>query len=186
MKKNKSKFMGWLVLAAIIFVAVIIVRHFHIKNFNTVMPDVLYTSGQPRGMDYTRLLYKYHIASIVNIRNTTEHREENWHNEEITWVKNNGVKYVELPVKKDSAASNTPDANVIEKFLTVMSDKNNLPVLVHDSSGKKRVAYLAAAWMLRSGEFTYEQTVEKIEKINDRPLNEQEADFLKSLSIGVK
>lgn len=179
MKKNKNKFTGWLVLALIIAAAVGIVRHFHIKNFNTVMPDVLYTSGQPRGMDYTRLLYKYHIAAIVNIRSTTEHREENWHNEEITWVKSNGVKYIELPIEKRGMNSGFPDANTIEKFLAIMSDKTNLPVLVHDSSGKKRVAYLAAAWMLKSGGFTYEQTVEKIEKINDRPLNEEEIKFLK-------
>ena len=179
MKKNKSKFTGWLVLALIIAASVGIVRHFHIKNFNTVMPDVLYTSGQPRGMDYTRLLYKYHIAAIVNLRSTTEHREDNWHNEEITWVKSNGVKYIELPIEKSSVANGAPDVNAIEKFLAIMSEKSNLPVLVHDSSGKKRVAYLTAAWMLKSGGFTYEQTVEKIEKINDRPLNEEEIKFLK-------
>lgn len=182
MKKKKSKFTGWIVLALIIVAAVGIVRHFHIKSFNTIMPDVLYTSGQPRGMDYTRLLYKYHIAAIVNVRSTTEHKEQNWHNEEITWVKNNGVKYFEMPIEKRSVAKDTSDANVIEKFLAIMSEKNNLPVLLHDSSGKKRVAYLAAAWMLKSGSFTYEQVVEKIKKINERPLTEEETNFLKSLA----
>jgi protein tyrosine/serine phosphatase len=186
MKKNKNKFTGWIVLALIIVAAASIVRHFTIQNFNIVKDDVLYTSGQPRGMDYIRLLYKYHIAAIVNVRSTTEHRERNWHNEELTWVKNNGVKYIEMPVEKSSVANSAPDANVIEKFLAIMSDKNNLPVLVHDSSGKKRVAYLTAAWMLKSGGFTYEQTVKKIKEINDRPLNEEETNFLKSLSIGVK
>ncbi|MFA6186768.1 MAG: dual specificity protein phosphatase family protein [Phycisphaerae bacterium] len=182
MKKNKNKFAGWIVLALIIVASVGVVRHFRIQNFNTIKPDVLYTSGQPRGMDYTRLLYKYHIAAVVNIRNTTEHKEDNWHNEEITWVKNNGVKYIEMPIEKSSVANDAPDANVIEKFLAIMSEKNNLPVLVHDSRGKKRVAYLAAAWMLKSGGFTYEQTVKKIKKINDRPLDEEETNFLKSLA----
>jgi protein tyrosine phosphatase (PTP) superfamily phosphohydrolase (DUF442 family) len=186
MKKNKSKFTGWLVLALIIAASVGVVRHFHIKNFNTVMPDVLYTSGQPRGMDYTRLLYKYHIAAIVNIRSTTEHKEENWHNEEITWVKNNGVKYIEMPIEKSGIVNGIPDANIIEKFLAIMSEKNNLPVLLHDSNGKKRVVYLAAAWMLKSGGFTYEQTVKKIEEINDRSLNEEETNFLKSLNADIK
>ncbi|TFG48357.1 MAG: hypothetical protein E4H40_04805 [Candidatus Brocadiia bacterium] len=90
MKKKKSSF-GWIATIAGIVFAVLLVRHFHIKNFKVVEPGVLYTSGQPRGMDYTRLLYKYHIGTIVNVRIPNEHRERNWYNEEIVWVRNNGV-----------------------------------------------------------------------------------------------
>jgi len=53
---------------------------------------------------------------------------------------------------------------------------------MHDSSGKKRVAYLAAVWMLKSGGFDLNQTMEKVKQIKGGPLSEQEIDFLKSFA----
>ncbi len=182
MKNKKNPFLFWLWLAVIILSIVGLVRHFHIKNFQTVAPGVLYTSGQPRGMDYTRLLYKYHIAAFVNLRNPDEHRERNWYNEEITWMKSNGVKYIELPIEKDAPDEGFPESQDCQKFLEIMSQSSNLPVLIHDSSGKKRVAYLAAVWMLKSGGFTLQQTIDKVRQIKESPLTDQETEFLQSVA----
>jgi hypothetical protein len=181
MKKKKSPIFGLLWLAVIVIAVVGLVRHFHIKSFRIVKPGVLYTSGQPRGMDYTRLLYKYHIATFVNLRNSDEHREDNWYNEEVAWMRINGVKYVEMPLEKDVLDDGIPDTEASRKFLEIMSDNNNLPVLLHDSSGKKRVSYLASIWMLKSGGFDLNQTIEKVKQIKGQPVTEQEMEFLKSL-----
>ncbi|MBU1260208.1 MAG: dual specificity protein phosphatase family protein [Planctomycetes bacterium] len=181
MKKKKNPIFGWLWTAVIIIAVVGLVRHFHIKSFQIVKQGVLYTSGQPRGMDYTRLLYKYHIAAFVNLRNPDEHREDNWYNEEVIWMKDNGVKYIELPIEKNTPTDGIPDAESCREFLEIMNEKANLPVLVHDSSGKKRVSYLAAVWMLKSGGFDLNQTIEKVKQIKEQPLTEQETEFLKSL-----
>jgi protein tyrosine phosphatase (PTP) superfamily phosphohydrolase (DUF442 family) len=182
MKKKKNPFLFWFALAVIILLIVGLVRHFHIKNFQTVKPGVLYTSGQPRGMDYTRLLYKYHIAAFVNLRSADEHREQNWYNEEITWMRSNGVKYIELPIEKNVPSDGIPDTQNSQKFLQIMSDSINLPVLLHDSSGKKRVSYLAAVWMLKSGGFNLQQTIEKVKHIKGQPLTDQETEFLQSVA----
>jgi len=182
MKKNKNPLLGWFWLAVIILSIVSLVRHFHIKNFHIVKPDVLYTSGQPRGMDYTRLLYKYHIATFLNIRSVAEHRELNWHNEEITWMRDNGAKYIELPTEKNVLSDGIPDTEKSRKFLEIMSQSTNLPVLLHDSSGKKRVAYLAAVWMLKSGGFNLQQTIDKVQQIKGQPLTDREMEFLQSVA----
>jgi len=160
-------------------VITLLVRHFHINDFTIIEPGVLYTSGQPRGMDYTRLLYKYHIATIMNIRQVSEHREENWRNEEIVWTRNNGVHYIEMPIEK---ANFIPDPNVQNEFLSIMGDKNNLPVLLHGSNDDKRVAMLVAVWLDKVRGYTLEQTTKAVKKIiDDRPLNETEIKFLKQL-----
>ena len=177
MKKKKSS-VGWIVLAAGILFAVFLVRHFHIKNFNIIEPGVLYTSGQPRGMDYTRLLYKYHIGTIVNVRMPYEHRERNWYNEEIVWVRNNGVKYEELPIDK---ADYFPDLTTQRKFLEIMEDKKNLPVLVHGSSGRKRVAMLAAVWSIKAKGLSVDETAKMVKKINGKQVTEEEMKFLREL-----
>jgi len=180
--KKKSPFLGWFWLVVIILSIVGLVRHFHIKNFHVVKSGVLYTSGQPKGMDYTRLLYKYHIAAFVNLRLTTEHRDQNWYNEEVAWMRSNGEKYIELPIETAVPDEGIPDTQDSQKFLQIMSDSNNLPVLLHDSSGKKRVAYLAAVWMLKSGGYNLQQTLDKVRQIKEKPITDMEMVFLQSLT----
>ncbi len=157
----------------------LLVRHFHIKNFNVIEPGVLYTCGQPRGMDYTRLLYKYNIGSIVNVRSASEHRERHWHNEEVTWVRDNGVKYFELPIEKSNYL---PDGQIQEQFLAIMADKANLPVLLHDSNGRKRVSILAAAWAIKANNYSADEAVELVEGIKEQPILETEQNFITSLT----
>jgi len=177
--KKKQSLVGLIIILLIIVGAILLVRHFHIKNFHIVKPDILYTSGQPRGMDYTRLLYKYHIATIVNVRSSSEHRERNWFNEEITWVRNNGVKYVELPIEK---VNYFPTMETQNQFLAIMAEKNNLPVLLHGSGGEKRVPMLTAVWLVKSEGLSAEETVKIVEKIDDdRKVTEAKRKFINDL-----
>jgi protein tyrosine/serine phosphatase len=164
----------------VVAVVVLLVRHFHIENFKIVRPGVLYTSGQPRGMDYTRLLYRYHIATIVNVRTSSEHRDRNWRNEELVWVRNNGVNYVELPFEKRNPI---PDANTQEQFLAVMADNSNLPVLLHGSGDDGRVAMLTAVWLIKAQGYNLEKTLAEVKKIiDDREPTEDETTFIKNLT----
>ena len=168
-------------IAFLVIAGVCLVRHFHIKNFHEVAPGVLYTSGQPRGMDYTRLLYKYHIATIINLRQAAEHREENWYNEEKTWVRDK-VNYVELPMEKHNPDKALPDKQTQKKFLEIMADKNNLPVLIHSNSGRKRVSILAAVWLVKARGYTVEKTIGIVEKIREKSLTEPEKKFIQNLT----
>ncbi|GAH44179.1 unnamed protein product [marine sediment metagenome] len=130
-------------------------------------------------MDYTRLLYKYHIGTIVNVRSASEHREKNWYNEEITWVRNNGVNYVELPIEK---ANYLPDKRTQDQFLAIMADKANLPVLLHDSNGRKRVSILAAVWAVKARGNTVAEAIELVRGIKEQPLLEAENKFITQLA----
>jgi protein tyrosine/serine phosphatase len=177
-EKKKKLPVGLMISALVVAAAILLARHFHIKNFHVVEPGVLYTSGQPRGMDYTRLLYKYHIATIVNVRSVDEHRERHWYNEEVSWVRNNGIKYEELPIER---ASYFPDGAAQAKILEIISDKTNLPVLIHGSSGKERVAMLVAVWLVASEKYSMEEVAGKTEEIKGDPLTEAETEFLGEL-----
>ena len=181
--KNKKNPLKLLITAVILIAAaVILVQSFCIQNFHTVQPSLLYTSAQPRGMDYTRLLYKYHIATIINLRSPAEHRERNWHNEEITWVRSNGVRYVEMPLDRDlTVPGHFPDANMQEQFLTIMADKANLPVLVHDSSGESRVAMLSAVWLAKGCRLPAQQVLETASEIKKSPLADPEKQFINDM-----
>jgi len=179
-KKKQSRHTPIIVIFLTIAV-IVLVRHFHIKNFHVIEPGVLYTSGQPRGMDYTRLLYKYHIATFVNVRCADEHREENWYNEERTWVGDNGVNYVELPIERTDRARQFPNKETQQKFLKIMSAQKNLPVLVHGSSGRKRVSMLTAVWLIRSKGKNATEAIEIVEAIRDKAVTDVERRFIESL-----
>jgi len=179
-KKKKQSLAALYIILVVTTATIFLVRHFHIKNFHIIEPGVLYTSGQPRGMDYTRLLYRYHIATIVNVRPASESREKNWYNEEITWVRNNNVKYIELPIEK---ANYLPRKETQDQFLAIMADKNNLPVLLHEGSGEKRVPMLTAVWLIKAQGYTAEETAEVVEEINDdRKITEAESKFIAQLA----
>lgn len=173
------------IIIVLIFTAgiVLLVRHFHIKNFKTVSPGVLYTSGQLKGMDYTRVLYKYHIRTIINLRDPAEHLEKNWYPEEITWVRNHGVKYIEMPLNKSiTKPDHFPDADIQQKFLGIMADKENLPLLIHDGAGESRVAMLAAVWLAKTRHYSAQQLLAEAENIKKHPLVESEKAFIAEIS----
>jgi protein tyrosine/serine phosphatase len=180
MKSKVPPFVKVSVLVLLIGAAVILlVRHFHIKDFFVVKPNVLYTSGQPRGMDYTRLLYRYHIATIVNLRQATEGLNQNWRTEEIAWARSNGVGYYELPFKKSQPI---PEEAIQAEFLAIMGDKKNLPVLLHGSSDDMRVALLTGVWLLKAQNVSLEQTTETLrEMLDHQSLSEPERQFLLNL-----
>lgn len=158
----------------------LLVRHFCIKDFRIIEPGILYASGQPRGMDYTRLRYKYHIATIVNIRPITEHRDQNWYSEEIVASRNNGLNYIEMPIEKGNYF---PDSNTQDAFLSIMADKKNLPVLLHGSGNDKRVAMLVAVWLEKNKGYSVEETIRTVKKIIDnRELTEGEISFINNLA----
>ncbi|MFH1369858.1 MAG: tyrosine-protein phosphatase [Planctomycetota bacterium] len=180
--KKKNRLKPIVIILLIAAAAVLLAKQFQIKNFNIISPGALYTSGQPRGMDYSRLLYKYHIATIINLRSPAEHRERNWYSEEITFVRGNGVKYFELPLEKNiNNPAYFPDGNMQEQFLAIMADKTNLPVLVHDSSGKNRPAMIAAVWLAKNVKCPAEKVLATAEKIKNEPLREPETKFIHSL-----
>lgn len=180
MKKKGQLPAGLIAILLISAAVVLLVRNFYVEDFCIIEPGVLYTSGQPRGMDYTRLLYKYHITTIVNIRPTFEHQEQNWRNEEITWTRSHGVNYLEMPIEKGRYF---PDDQIQEQFLALMANKNNLPVLLHGSSDDKRIAMLVAAWLGRSHRYTSEQILNAVTKIiDDRPLTQEEIKFVNEMA----
>ncbi len=179
-KKKKQSLAALYVILVVTAAMIFLVRHFHIKNFLIIEPDILYTSGQPKGMDYTRLLYKYHIATIVNVRSPAEHRDRNWYNEEVIWTRNSGVKYIELPINKSNYF---PNQQTIDRFFDIMSDKTNLPVLLHGSGDDKRIAMLTAVWLKKNQKCTAEEITSIVKKIvNRRELTKAEAEYIRSLT----
>ncbi len=179
--KNSGTLKSIVIIVLAVFVITGLVRHFHIKHFRVVEPGVFYISGQPRGMDYTRLLYKYHIGTFINVRSSAEHREQLWYNHEVTWMRQNGAKYIELPVPKAGPNANFPDENTRRQFISVIRDPANRPVLLHCSNGTSRAPLFAAIYFVQIKGLTIEQTLTNVEKLKDEALSAGEIEFIRTL-----
>jgi len=74
-----------------------------------------------------------------------------------------------------------PDEQTQERFLAKIADKDNLPVLVHDSDGKKRVSILASVWLRKAAGCSTEEAVKIVEEIKERPVTSEEREFIENL-----
>jgi hypothetical protein len=62
-----------------------------------------------------------------------------------------------------------------------MSDKANLPVLLHGSAGRKRVPMLVSVWLRKARGYSVEDVARFVEKIKDQPITKAEREFIENL-----
>ena len=105
-----------------------------IPNFLRVN-DKVFVGGQPPMEDLSRLKAKG-IRAIVNLRQPTEYNAV----EEEAKAKALRLRYFNIPVNP----ADLQDSQV-EQFLSITSDRHNLPVFIHCTGGVR----VAAFWMIR-------------------------------------
>ena len=113
------------------------------RRFACVESGVLYRSGQPGGKAVRVFRERYKIRTIVNLRSPGKLKVDSRAQQEIAFARENGMNFVNLPYGDPS-----PEVQV-EKFLAIVSDSANHPVLVHCAEGKERSGVMVAAWRMR-------------------------------------
>lgn len=123
-----------------------------IPRFRAVKENVLYRSGQCRGIGLDYIKYKG-IKTIINLRSPYKSGSL----KEKEFAKANGITYI----------SDTIGTNMNEMykgaalFLKVMSDPKNLPVLVHCSRGKERSGVMSAVYLIEKEGWSRKEVLEE-------------------------
>ena len=112
-----------------------------LENFHKVS-DKLYRGAKQNAEGYKKLK-EMGIKTVVNLR--TSNKEEKI-------VKEAGLNYVFIPTKTSKLGDDT-----IEKFLAVVSDKNNWPVFVHCYHGSDRTGAAVASYRIVFEDYTPEE-----------------------------
>jgi len=121
-------------------------RNTHFRSFHVVEPGVLYRSGQMTLTGWERVIHDHGIRTVVTLRDAVVEgdRPPDWKEEE--YCRKLDIKYVRLRPQAWWSPTGGPvpaEANV-KKFLAVMDDPANYPVLVHCFAGVHRTgAYIA-------------------------------------------
>jgi protein tyrosine phosphatase (PTP) superfamily phosphohydrolase (DUF442 family) len=125
------------------------------KRLRVVEPGVLYRSGQLSADGFTNAVLRLGIRTVINAQDELADPDVvgNWFNSrtipESELCRQLGLRYVHIPpdlVTRRKVPGARPEA--IEKFLEVMDDPANHPVLIHCRAGLHRTGVLCAVYRM--------------------------------------
>ena len=104
-------------------------------NFGTIEDGQIYRSAQPSPMFLSHLARTYKIRTLINLRGDTDGFES-------AFAAQHGLNLFSF----DLSASRPPTQADVERFLSILSDERNQPVLVHCRNGVDRTGYMMALY----------------------------------------
>jgi protein tyrosine/serine phosphatase len=140
--------LGMAVLAVIVGVPVgyASYRNANLRNFCVVKPGVLYRSGQLSLGGLERVIHDHGIRTVVTLRDADVEGERppDWREEE--YCRRQDIRYVRIRPRLwwSPTGGPVPAEAGLKRFLGLMDDPANYPVLVHCFGGIHRTgAYMA-------------------------------------------
>ncbi len=111
----------------------------NLPHFHTIKDGVLYRSGQPRGTGLQYLRLKG-IKTLINLRSPNSDGTP----EEKEFAEGNNMNFHNIPLGRTKISMEES----VKKFMDVVSDPSNWPVLVHCSRGKERSGLMSAVFRI--------------------------------------
>jgi protein tyrosine/serine phosphatase len=166
---------GWLGrwnLALVLIVSMIVIpfgyyrwRYQHAKRLRVVTPGVLYRSGQLRLDGLEDAVARFRIRTIVNFQNETPDPELAPNLPESAFCRARGIRYVYLhPDLLEGAEDHGARPKAIDRFLDLMDDPANHPVLIHCRAGVHRSGIFAALYRLEYEGWSIEQALRDLRR----------------------
>jgi tyrosine-protein phosphatase SIW14 len=121
-------------------------REYHERNFQVVADGMLYRSGQMTPAGLERVVREYGIRTVVSLRKRHE-RSDVW---EEAFCAARGVRHVRIVPRLWAAGEDgeIPAQEAVRKFLAVMDQPENYPVLIHCLAGIHRTGTMVAIYRM--------------------------------------
>jgi protein tyrosine phosphatase (PTP) superfamily phosphohydrolase (DUF442 family) len=165
----------WVLVAAVVTVVAVVPTvcyravYAHYKRLREVEPGRVYRSGELNAPGFTEAVQRYHIQTIINAQN--EYRDPDLEQsffgggtiKESELCRQLGVRYVYLPpdlIPRSLVPKQRPQA--IDRFLAVMDDPKNYPVLIHCRAGLHRTGILAAVYHMEYDGSSPEDAIQEL------------------------
>ena len=133
-------------------------------HFKVVEAGILYRSGWMKPSDMDKITKKYGIRTVVNLCTPTESTYlQNYKDEQRVCQKNN-VTVVNIPMPGNTP----PTEEQITQWLSLLEDKESLPVLVHCAQGATRTAAMIAVYQMEFLEKGNHETLEELQTFGHR------------------
>jgi tyrosine-protein phosphatase SIW14 len=142
-------------------------RHTHFRNLRVVKPGLLYRSGQLTLTGWERVINDYGIKTVVSLRDARVEGKTPPDAAEETYCRKLDINYLRLPPQKwwtPIIGGPIPAEANVKRFLQVMDDPANYPVLIHCFAGIHRTGQYVALYRMEYDHWD-----------NDRALDEMRA-----------
>jgi tyrosine-protein phosphatase SIW14 len=160
-------FLGTVVVALVVAVPLLYSSHRQTtkRNFRIVEDGVLYRSGQLSPDVFEQVLNDYRIKTVVTLRTTRDPSRpfpDGW---ERQVCEARGLRHERLIPKvwgPDERGEIPADQNV-DRFVEIMKDRKNHPVLVHCFAGIHRTGTMCAIFRMEFHEWTPDRAIAEME-----------------------
>jgi tyrosine-protein phosphatase SIW14 len=150
-------------------------RERNYRNFRTVTPGVLYRSGQlsPAGLD--AICRDYEIRTIITLREAHVPGEPAPDAHEEEFCKKQDIGHFRLPPKCWwSPDGGVPAEENVRKFLEIMDDPNNHPVLIHCFAGAHRTGAYCCIYRMEYERWSTADALDELKRAGYSHLDEEE------------
>lgn len=132
------------------------------RNFRTVVPGVLYRSGQMTSEGLAQKVREHGFKTVVSLRELRDKDgKPDADHAEIEFCRSNGIRHIVLtPMqwRRDDQEHAPVEAN-LKTFLKLMDDPANHPVLVHCFAGIHRTGGYVALYRMEFEQWTAEDAI---------------------------
>ena len=146
-------------------------RATHYRSFRVVEDGVLYRSGQLSPAALERVAYERGIRTVITLRATRVRGAANPDAWEEEFCAARGLKHVRLVPRVWGAdeKGEVPAEQNVEKFLDVMDDPRNHPVLIHCFAGVHRTGTMCAIFRMEYHRWPAERAINEMEQYGFDP-----------------
>lgn len=145
MKRKLTTILFFVVAIAVIFIfGSIYRRHQLLYHYRPVTPKVLYRSGilSYQGLNKAHELSYFKTIIDLSADNKARDTKNDWYQSELKFSDDKHIQLINMFIPPGSI----PTPAQISKFLSIMGDKQNYPVLVHCSQGVMRTNTMVAVY----------------------------------------
>jgi len=161
-------------------------RQTTVRNFRVVEDGVLYRSGQLSPDAFERIINEYHIKTVITLRTTRDPGRPYPDEWERSICEARGMKHIRIvpQVWGPDEKGEIPAEQNVQRFLDVMADRNNHPVLVHCFAGIHRTGTMCAIFRMEHHRWSADCAIAEMQACGFDPedMHEHIEDYLRSFN----
>jgi protein tyrosine/serine phosphatase len=143
-----------------------------INNFQIVIADGVYRSGQPKGEADWDYLKNIGITTVVKLNRFSSDADEA---EEFRMAKERNIKVIPIYMQPEDFPHNlnpwtSPDLKDLMQAIEVLENRGNRKVLIHCSHGKDRTGLVVAVYSVRNKNFCKDAAYEQMKYYGANPI----------------
>jgi tyrosine-protein phosphatase SIW14 len=150
-------------------------RQATMRAFHVVQDGVLYRSGQPSLNGLKRAIHDFGIKTVITLRDATHPGDGPPDLEEEKYCKAEELNYVRIPPRSWEEASDgtVPADQGVKRFLQIMNDPANFPVLVHCFGGVHRTGAFCAVYRMEHDHWTNAEAIAEMRAYGYRNIEDE-------------